>query len=78
VGGSDELLTFAEAALEHAKASGGNTTFRYGAELDGGDAAHQPEDDRGLDRLRALARELDAEGPGTEGHSSSGSPALPS
>ena len=27
------------------------------------------EDDRGLDRLRALARELDAEDPGTEGHS---------
>jgi hypothetical protein len=43
VGGSDELVTLAEAALEHAKASGGNTTFRYSAELDGGDAAHQPE-----------------------------------
>ena len=56
-------------ALVHAKGSGGNATFRYSAELDGGDAGHQPEDERGLDRLRALARELDAEDPGTEGHS---------
>ena len=56
-------------ALVHAKGSGGNATFRYSAELDGGDAGNQPEDDRGLDRLRALARELDAEDPGTEGHS---------
>ncbi len=69
VGGSDELLALAEVALVHAKASGGNATFRYSVELDGGNAGHQPEDDSGLDRLRALARELDAEDPGTEGHS---------
>jgi diguanylate cyclase (GGDEF)-like protein/PAS domain S-box-containing protein len=69
VGGSDELLALAEVALVHAKGSGGNATFRYSAELDGGGAGHQPEDDRGLDRLRSLARELDAEDPGTEGHS---------
>ena len=69
VAGSDELLALAEVALVHAKGSGGNATFRYSAELDGGDAGHQPEDERGLDRLRALARELDAEDPGTEGHS---------
>jgi diguanylate cyclase (GGDEF)-like protein/PAS domain S-box-containing protein len=69
VGGSDELLALAEVALVHAKGSGGNVTFRYSAELDGGDTGHQPEDASGLDRLRALARELDAEDPGTEGHS---------
>ena len=69
VGGSDELLALAEVALVHAKGSGGNATFRYSAELDGGDTGHQPADDRGLDRLRSLARELDAEDPGTEGHS---------
>ena len=69
VGGSDELLALAEVALVHAKSSGGNATFRYSVELDGGNAGHQPEDDSGLDRLRALARELDAEDPGTEGHS---------
>jgi diguanylate cyclase (GGDEF)-like protein/PAS domain S-box-containing protein len=69
VGGSDELLALAEVALVHAKGSGGNATFRYSAELDGGGSGNQPEDDRGLDRLRALARELDAEDPGTEGHS---------
>jgi diguanylate cyclase (GGDEF)-like protein/PAS domain S-box-containing protein len=68
VGGSDELLALAEVALVHAKGSGGNATFRYSAELDGGNAG-QPEDAGGLDRLRALARELDAEDPGTEGHS---------
>ena len=69
VGGSDELLALAEVALVHAKGSGGNATFRYSAELDGGDTGHQPDDERGLDRLRSLARELDAEDPGTEGHS---------
>jgi HD domain-containing protein len=63
------LLALAEVALVHAKESGGNATFRYSAELDGGDAGNQPEDDHGLDRLRALARGLDAEDPGTEGHS---------
>jgi diguanylate cyclase (GGDEF)-like protein/PAS domain S-box-containing protein len=68
VGGSDELLALAEVALVHAKASGGNATFRYSAELDGGNGG-RPEDASGLDRLRALARELDAEDPGTEGHS---------
>ena len=69
VSGSDELLALAEVALVHAKGSGGNATFRYSAELDGSDDGNQPEDDRGLGRLRALARELDAEDPGTEGHS---------
>ena len=69
VGGSDELLALAEVALVHAKGSGGDATFRYSAELDGGNSGHQAEDARGLDRLRALARELDAEDPGTEGHS---------
>ncbi|MDQ3067629.1 MAG: diguanylate cyclase [Actinomycetota bacterium] len=68
VGGADELLALAEVALVHAKASGGDATFKYSEELDGGPAA-QAEDDRGLSRLRALARELDAEDPGTEGHS---------
>ena len=69
VGGSDELLALAEVALVHAKGSGGNATFRYSAELDGGGTGHEREDDRGLGRLRALACELDAEDPGTEGHS---------
>lgn len=67
--GSDELLALAEVALVHAKGSGGNATFRYSAELDGGDAGNQPEDNRALDRLRSLARELDAEDTGTEAHS---------
>ena len=69
VGGPDELLALAEVALVHAKTSGGDATFRYSAELDGDDAELEVEDDRGLSRLRALARELDAEDPGTEGHS---------
>ena len=56
-------------ALVHAKSSGGDATFRYSAELDGDDGELAVEDDRGLSRLRALARELDAEDPGTEGHS---------
>ena len=69
VGGSDELLALAEVALVHAKSSGGDATFRYSAELDGGETELEPEADRGIARLRALARELDAEDPGTEGHS---------
>jgi putative nucleotidyltransferase with HDIG domain len=56
-------------ALVHAKSSGGDATFRYSAELDGSETDLEVEDDRGLGRLRALARELDAEDPGTEGHS---------
>ena len=69
VGGADELLALAEVALIHAKSSGGDATFRYSAELDCDDKELEVEDDRGLSRLRALARELDAEDPGTEGHS---------
>ena len=69
VGGADELLALAEVALVHAKTSGGDATFRYSAELDGDDAELDVEDDRGLSRLRALAHQLDAEDPGTEGHS---------
>ena len=69
VGGADELLALTELAISHAKSSGGDATFRYSAELDGSDAEDDAEDDRGLARLRALARELDAEDPGTEGHS---------
>jgi diguanylate cyclase (GGDEF)-like protein/putative nucleotidyltransferase with HDIG domain len=69
VGGADELLALAEVALVHAKTSGGDATFRYSAELDGDEAELEVEDDRGLSRLRTLARELDAEDPGTEGHS---------
>jgi putative nucleotidyltransferase with HDIG domain len=69
VGGPDELLALAEIALVHAKTSGGDATFRYSAELDGDDGELEVDDDRGLGRLRALARELDAEDPGTEGHS---------
>jgi diguanylate cyclase (GGDEF)-like protein/PAS domain S-box-containing protein len=68
VGGPDELLALAEVALAHAKSSGGDATFRHSEELErtGGESA---DDERGLQRLRALARELDAEDPGTEGHS---------
>jgi diguanylate cyclase (GGDEF)-like protein/PAS domain S-box-containing protein len=68
VGGADELLAHAEVALAHAKASGGDVTFRWSAEL-ADDDAEADGDDGGLARLRALARELDAEDPGTEGHS---------
>lgn len=68
VGGADELLAHAEVALAQAKSSGGDVTFRWSAELaDGGAASAQQ--DGGLSRLRALAHELDAEDPGTEGHS---------
>ncbi|HUQ22338.1 MAG TPA: HD domain-containing phosphohydrolase [Gaiellaceae bacterium] len=69
VGGADELLALSEIALVHAKGSGGDATFRYSAELDGDDGELEVEDDGGLSRLRALARDLDAEDPGTEGHS---------
>ena len=68
VAGPDQLLALAEVALVHAKDSGGDATFRYSAELDG-ESGLPVEDDRGLSRLRALAGELDAEDPGTEGHS---------
>ena len=68
VGGPEELLALAEVAVVHAKAAGGDTTFRYSDELDA-DVASPPEERGGLPRLRALARELDAEDPGTEGHS---------
>ena len=67
VAGADELLANAEVALAHAKASGGDVTFRWSAELV--DSGGGGEDDGGLARLRALAHELDAEDPGTEGHS---------
>jgi diguanylate cyclase (GGDEF)-like protein len=69
VSDADELLARTEVALVHAKTSGGNATFRYSLELDGNDTELEPETDRGLGRLRALALELDAEDPGTEGHS---------
>ena len=70
VGGADELLALAEVALVHAKSSGGDATFRYSQELDGSaDEAAASEDLRPLARLRALAQELDAGDPGTEGHS---------
>jgi len=69
VGGAEELLALTETALVNAQGSGGDATFRYSAELDGPAAEPGAEEDRGLLRLRALARELDAEDPGTEGHS---------
>lgn len=65
---ADELLALAELALGHAKESGGDATFRYSAELDGPAAAEAEDEDPGLARLRALARDLDA-GDGAEGHS---------
>ncbi|MBA2462348.1 MAG: diguanylate cyclase [Actinobacteria bacterium] len=68
VGGADELLALAEVALVHAKSSGGDATFRHSDELDR-TAGELRDDERGLKRLRALARELDAEDPGMEGHS---------
>ena len=68
--GADELLAFAEVALAHAKESGGDVTFRWSSELDSrGENEREPADDGAVGRLRALARELDAEDPGTEGHS---------
>jgi putative nucleotidyltransferase with HDIG domain len=70
VSGADELLAFTEVALAHAKSAGGDVTFRWSRELDSNAAGEEEaEDDRGVARLRALARELDAEDPGTEGHS---------
>jgi diguanylate cyclase (GGDEF)-like protein len=69
VGGADQLLALAEVALVHAKSSGGDATFRYSTELDGGDSDPEPAAGRSAARLRALAQELDAEDPGTEGHS---------
>ncbi len=70
VAGADELLAFAEVALAHAKSGGGDVTFRWSRELETPGTGDQAAvDDGGLARLRALARELDAEDPGTEGHS---------
>ena len=70
VAGADELLAFAEVALAHAKSGGGDVTFRWSRELETpGRGAQAAIDDGGLARLRALAHELDAEDPGTEGHS---------
>jgi diguanylate cyclase (GGDEF)-like protein len=68
VSGPDELLALAEVALAHAKSSGGDATFRHSDELERSEA-DAADEERGLKRLRALARELDAEDPGTEGHS---------
>ncbi|NUT55905.1 MAG: diguanylate cyclase, partial [Thermoleophilia bacterium] len=67
--GADELLAFAEVALAHAKSGGGDVTFRWSRELESSGPDETVADDGGLARLRALARELDAEDPGTEGHS---------
>ena len=69
VSGPDELLAFTEVALAHAKAASGDVTFRWSRELDADGKQDETTDDRGVGRLRALARELDAEDPGTEGHS---------
>lgn len=69
VGGAEELLSLAEVALVHAKSSGGDATFRYSDELDRSNGGAPSVGEEGLRRLRALARELDAEDPGTEGHS---------
>ena len=70
VGGAEELLALTEVALVHAKSSGGDATFRYSQELDGsGNELATTENLRPLARLRTLAQELDAEDPGTEGHS---------
>lgn len=66
--GADDLLALAEVALARAKESGGDVTFRWSSELDDG-ADQQNAGESSLVRLRALARELDAEDPGTEGHS---------
>ena len=70
VSGADELLASTEVALEHAKSAGGDVTFRWSRELVAQSAEEQSAaKERGAVRLRALARELDAEDPGTEGHS---------
>ena len=70
VAGADELLAFAEVALAHAKGGGGDVTFRWSRELEASDEDEPENADNGAaGRLRALARELDAEDPGTEGHS---------
>jgi diguanylate cyclase (GGDEF)-like protein len=67
--GADDLLALAEVALARAKESGGDVTFRWSTELSDGAEDEQSEGESSLVRLRALARELDAEDPGTEGHS---------
>jgi len=55
---ADELLALAGLALLRAKATGGDATFRYSDDLLR--TADAPRDERGLEHLRALARELDA------------------
>jgi len=62
---AEELLALAEIALAHAKSSGGDITFRHSDELEriAGELR-----DRGLNRLRSLARQADAEVPGAEDH----------
>jgi diguanylate cyclase (GGDEF)-like protein len=67
--GADNLLALAEVALARAKESGGDVTFRWSTELDEGAAGDQQDGNGSHVRLRALAQELDAEDPGTEGHS---------
>ena len=68
--GADDLLARSEVALARAKESGGDVTFRWSTELEDSHDAEQPQEGEGsLVRLRALAHELDAEDPGTEGHS---------
>ncbi|MEO5576161.1 MAG: HD domain-containing protein, partial [Gaiellaceae bacterium] len=68
--GADELLAFTEVALAYAKGAGGDVTFRWSRELDASGAKDEEARQEGVVvRLHALARELDAEDPGTEGHS---------
>jgi diguanylate cyclase (GGDEF)-like protein/PAS domain S-box-containing protein len=65
---ADELYAFADIALLHAKANGRNVTFRFSPELREQAPAPAPDEGR-LGTLRALARAIDAEDPGLEGHS---------
>jgi diguanylate cyclase (GGDEF)-like protein len=64
----DELVALADVALLHAKRNGRNVTFRYSPELRREAATPRPEDAR-LQKLSELARDLEAEDPGSEGHS---------
>lgn len=65
---ADELVALADVALLHAKRNGRNVTFRYSPELRRETTAPRPEDAR-LQKLSELARDREAEDPGTEGHS---------
>ena len=67
--GADDLLALTEVALARAKETGGDVTFRWSAELNDDTETARPSGEGSIVRLRALARELDAEDPGTEGHS---------